>query len=133
MSALVVPVNHPGRPSLVSKLINSSRRSSLSEFATVAEIARDPPLICRTFQSFLREYGRLFRIPVLYTALGRFAGIRIVEAVAVERDAVAIEELASMLRWLDAAQMHTIIIRAIQYGVIRGRIDMLHGCVHFLK
>jgi hypothetical protein len=133
MAALVVPVGEKSRSCLVWKMLKSSRKSSLSEFARAAEEAKDPQGICRGFQSFLREYARLFKIPGMYGALAQFAAIRIVQAIASQREAVGIEELASILPWLAGPQLHTAIFRATQAALVRARIDMKGGCVRFVR
>lgn len=117
----------PPRQYLVSKLLGESRNSSLRQFGIAAEEARDAKSICLSFQSFLGEFGKAFKLPVLYRALGTYAAVRIIQAAAAQQDAVPLEMFSHMIKWMTEFEIHAAISKAITLGLVRGRIDMKLG------
>jgi hypothetical protein len=126
MAALAVPLGERGRDPLVGRLLTKSRRSTLAAFGDAAENARDPALICVAFRRFLEEFGTVYRVPAMYCALGHFAAVRVVQAVAAGTEEVELAELRNMVRWLDECQLHEAVSDAVKLGLVAAKIDMVN-------
>jgi hypothetical protein len=114
--------NIPTRRDLIEKLMSNARRSPLKTFAMSAELHQDIASICTSFQAFIKEFGKAYRVPRLFSDLGFYAGIRIVQAFSVGREWVDITEVMRAVPWLSILEVHSVIAYAVRNGIIRARI-----------
>ena len=122
----------PKRNVFVAKLLDESRMTSLKRFGVTAEEHKDAAGICLSFQAFLSEYGKRFKLPVLYKALGNYAALRIIQSLCLEQSEVDLESISRWIRWMSEFEIDFAIRQAIEFGLIKGRIDMMRGKIRIL-